>query len=248
MTKRVALVTGGMGGIGTDIIRDLAKAGKTVASTYAAFEKDNVPAWTAGLKKEGVDCFLVECDVSNFDSCAKAVSEVEAKLGPVDILVNCAGITKDSSLKKMEVAAWNQVISVNLNSVFNMTKQVFSGMVDRGFGRIIHISSMNGRRGMFGQANYAATKSGMAGFSMSVALEGAKKNVTSNTVCPGYTATAMMKTIPEKVMQGILAQIPAGRMAEPMEIARVVTFLADDNAGFINGTNIDVNGAQYTGY
>lgn len=248
MGQRVALVTGGLGGIGSAILVDLAKAGHRVCSTYASFEKDAIPKWSAEMAKEGVTVELFEADVADFDSCAKAVKELEAKVGPVDILVNCAGITRDGSIKKMDAAAWNMVISVNLNSVFNMTKQVFSGMVDRGFGRIIHISSMNGRKGQFGQANYAATKAGMGGFSMSIAQEGARKNVTSNTVCPGYTGTAMMKTIPEKVMQGILAQIPAGRMAEPFEIARVVTFLADEHAGFINGTNIDVNGAQYTSY
>lgn len=248
MGQRIALVTGGLGGIGTEIVRDLAKNGFRVCSTYAAVEKDLVPAWTKARQDENMEIVLAEADVSNFDSCQAAVKELVGKVGPIDVLVNCAGITRDGSLKKMGVDAWNAVINVNLNSVFNMTKQVFDGMVDRGFGRIIHISSMNGRRGQFGQSNYAATKAGMGGFSMSIAQEGARKNVTSNTVCPGYTATAMMKTIPEKVMTSILAGIPAGRMAEPFEIARVVTFLAHDDSGFINGTNIDVNGAQYTSY
>ncbi|MBF0141912.1 MAG: acetoacetyl-CoA reductase [Magnetococcales bacterium] len=245
MGQRVALVTGGVGGIGTEIVHTLAKAGYKTGSTYASFEANKIDGWQKPLKAEGLDVQLFEADVSDFASCEKMAKAVEEKMGPVDILVNCAGITRDSTLKKMPVENWNLVIQVNLNSVFNVTRQFFPGMLDRNWGRIINIASMNGQKGMFGQSNYAATKGGMHGFTMSIAQEGARNAVTANCISPGYTATEMMLAIPEKVMEGIKKGIPMQRLAEPREIAAAVKFLASDDAAYITGVNLDVNGGMW---
>ncbi|NGZ05715.1 MAG: beta-ketoacyl-ACP reductase [Magnetococcales bacterium] len=246
MSGRVALVTGGAGGIGSEICKALSKEGYRVVTTCApVFECPNLDAWKAAMQAEGLNIAVYETDVADFESCKQAVAKIEAEVGPVDVLVNCAGITRDSVLKKMTPDQWNQVIGVNLDSVFNMTRQVFPGMVDRGYGRIVNIASVNGRKGQFGQANYSAAKAGMHGFTMAVAQEGIRKNVTVNTISPGYVATEMVKKIREDVLQTIIAQIPAGRLAEPSEIARVVLFLAAEQSGFITGANIDINGGQF---
>ncbi|MEO5347347.1 MAG: beta-ketoacyl-ACP reductase [Magnetococcus sp. YQC-9] len=246
MSGKVALVTGGAGGIGTDICRALVQEGYRVVTTCApVFECPNLDAWKQTMRDEGLDIPVYEADVADFESCKQAVEKIEAEVGPVEVLVNCAGITRDSVLKKMTPDQWNQVIGVNLDSVFNVTRQVFPGMLDRGFGRIVNIASINGRKGQFGQANYSAAKAGMHGFTMAVAQEGIRKNVTCNTISPGYVATEMVKKIREDVLQSIIAQIPAGRLAEPSEIARVVAFLASEKSGFITGANIDINGGQF---
>ncbi|MBF0625556.1 MAG: acetoacetyl-CoA reductase [Magnetococcales bacterium] len=246
MSKRVALVTGAVGGIGTAIVTELAKAGFKVAGTYIAMEAKILPDWKAAREKEGVSCELFEVDVTDFDACIKLIADVEAKCGPVDVLVNNAGITRDATMKKMKKDNWDMVINTNLNSVFNVTRNVVEGMLDRSYGRIVNISSMNGQKGQFGQANYSAAKSGIHGFTMSLAQEVARKGITVNSVSPGYTATPMVRAIDEKILKSIIAQIPAGRMAEPEEIAWTVRFLADERSGFINGANVPVNGAQYT--
>ncbi|MBF0429430.1 MAG: beta-ketoacyl-ACP reductase [Magnetococcales bacterium] len=246
MSAKIALVTGGAGGIGTEICRTLSREGHRVVTTCApVFECPNLADWKKNMKAEGFDVPVFEADVADFESCRLAVEQIEKEVGPVDILVNCAGITRDSVLKKMTSDQWQQVLSVNLDSVFNMTRQVFPGMLDRGFGRIVNISSINGRKGQFGQANYSAAKAGMHGFTMAVAQEGIRKGVTVNTISPGYVATEMVKKIREDVLQSIIAQIPAGRLAEPWEIARVVAFLASEKSGFISGANIDINGGQF---
>jgi len=190
----------------------------------------------------------VECDVSDFASCAAMAEEVVAEYGPIDVLVNAAGITRDAFVHKMNHENWESVISVNLDSVFNVTRQVIEGMRERGFGRVINISSVNGQSGQFGQTNYSAAKAGMHGFTMAVAKEGARKGITANTISPGYIDTAMTAAIPEEVRESIVAQIPAGRMGRPEEIARVVVFLAADDSGYVNGANIPVNGALYTSF
>jgi len=186
--------------------------------------------------------------VSDFASCAAMAEEVVAEYGPIDVLVNAAGITRDAFVHKMNHENWESVISVNLDSVFNVTRQVIEGMRERGFGRVINISSVNGQSGQFGQTNYSAAKAGMHGFTMAVAKEGARKGITANTISPGYIDTAMTAAIPEEVRESIVAQIPAGRMGRPEEIARVVVFLAADDSGYVNGANIPVNGALYTSF
>ncbi len=246
MTERVALITGGTGGIGAAICRELADKGMKVAANYLEGVDDG-PAWQAAQKKDGYDFMIVAGNVADFDSCAAMVKEVEEKLGAIDVLVNCAGITKDSTLKKMQPQQWYDVINVNLNSVFNVTKQVSESMAARGWGRIINISSVNGQKGQFGQTNYSAAKAGMHGFTMALAQELAKKGVTVNTVSPGYIATQMVLGMPEKVRESIVAQVPAGRLAEPSEIAWTIGFLADDRSAFITGANIAINGGLHMG-
>ncbi|MBF0135645.1 MAG: acetoacetyl-CoA reductase [Magnetococcus sp. DMHC-1] len=248
MTQRVALVTGAVGGIGTAIVTELAKAGYKVAGNFIALERDKIPQWNEARKKDGISVELFEVDVTDFDACGKLVADVQAKLGPIDVLVNNAGITRDATMKKMKKENWDMVINTNLNSVFNMTRQVVEGMLERKYGRIVNISSMNGQKGQFGQANYSAAKSGIHGFTMSLAQEVARNNVTVNSVAPGYTATPMVMAIDEKILKSIIAQIPAGRMATPEEIAWTVRFLADERSGFINGAMVPVNGAQYTSF
>lgn len=246
MAEKVALVTGGTGGIGAAICRELADKGMKVAANYLEGVDDG-PAWQAAQKEDGYDFTIVPGNVADFDSAAAMVKAVEEQLGAVDVLVNCAGITKDTTLKKMEPKQWYDVINVNLNSVFNVTKQVSESMASRGWGRIINISSVNGQKGQFGQTNYSAAKAGMHGFTMALAQELAKKGVTVNTVSPGYIATQMVLGMPEKVINGIVAQVPAGRLAEPSEIAWTIGFLADERSGFITGANIAINGGLHMG-
>lgn len=246
MSGRVALVTGGAGGIGTEISKKLAQEGYRVVVTCApVFECPNLDDWKRERKEEGLEISVYPADVSDFESCKAAVEQIEKEVGVVDVLVNCAGITRDATMKRMTAQQWDDVIDTNLNSVFNVTKQVFVGMTTRGYGRIINISSVNGRKGQFGQANYSAAKAGMHGFTMAVAQEGVRKGVTVNTISPGYIGTEMVKKIPADVLKTIVAQIPVGRLGKPEEIARVVAFLAHEDSGFITGANMDINGGQF---
>ncbi len=245
MAQRVALVTGGVGGIGTEICKQLARAGYKVVATYAPPEAGIIDEWLSARKGENLQIEVAEVDVTDFDSCAKMVADVTAKVGAIEVLINNAGITRDASLKKMKKEQWDAVIGVNLTGVFNITSQIFPAMLSAGFGRIVNISSINGRKGQFGQCNYAAAKAGMHGFTMSIAQEGARKGVTVNTVSPGYTGTRMMLDIPKEILDGIVKQIPVGRLAEPAEIARAVLFLAADESAFITGANLDINGGQF---
>ena len=245
MTQKTALVTGGTGTIGTEICRQLARAERRVVATCLPDERERAAAWQAEQKAAGHDFGVVFGDLSDFASTQAAVAEAEQLAGPIDILVNVAGITRDASLRKMTPEQWHAVIRSNLDSVFNATRSVIEGMLDRGFGRVISISSINGQKGQFGQTNYAASKAGMHGFTMSLAQEGARKGVTANTVSPGYIDSPMVNAVPEEVRKQIVAQIPVARLGQPQDIARVVVFLAADDAGFITGANIPVNGGQY---
>jgi acetoacetyl-CoA reductase len=237
---RVALVTGGSRGIGAAISSALKEAGYTVAATYAGND-EKAAAFTA---KTGIKTY--KWDVGNYEACAAGIAQVEADLGPVDVLVNNAGITRDAPFHKITPEQWNEVIDTNLSGVFNMTHPVWPGMRARKFGRIITISSINGQKGQFAQANYAASKAGDIGFTKALAQEGARAGITVNVVAPGYINTEMMSTIPEKVMNDvILPQIPVGRLGEASEIARAVLFLASDDAGFVTGSTISANGGQY---
>jgi acetoacetyl-CoA reductase len=237
---RVALVTGGSRGIGASISVALKAAGYTVAANYAGND-DAAKAFTA---ETGIPTF--KWSVADYDACAAGVKQVEAAVGPVDVLVNNAGITRDAMFHKMTPQQWNEVIGTNLTGVFNMTHQVWGGMRDRKFGRVITISSINGQKGQAGQANYSAAKAGDLGFTKALAQEGARAGITVNAICPGYIATEMVKAIDEKVLaERILPQIPVGRLGEPEEIARIVAFLASDEAGFITGSTITANGGQF---
>ncbi|MBI1365550.1 MAG: acetoacetyl-CoA reductase [Alphaproteobacteria bacterium] len=239
MAKRNAIVTGGTRGIGHAIAIALKEAGCTVAATYHG----NDEAAKAFHEETGVAVF--KWDVGDYDACKAGVAEIEKAHGPTDILVNNAGVTRDGFFHKMTPAQWREVIRADLDSVFNMTHQVFPGMRERGFGRIINISSINGQKGQMGQTNYSAAKAGMIGFTRALAQEGAFKGVTVNAVAPGYIATDMVAKLDETVLQKIVAQIPVGRLGEAEEIARCVAFLADDAAGFITGSVLTVNGGQY---
>ncbi len=235
---RVAVVTGGTRGIGEAICLALKKAGYQVAATYAG----NDASAKAFSEVTGIPTF--KFDVADFDACQQAVGEIEAQLGPVEVLVNNAGITRDTTMPKMTFEQWDQVIQTNLSSCFNMCKAVFNGMRERGFGRIVNIGSINGRAGQYGQVSYAAAKSGIHGFTKALALEGASKGVTVNAVAPGYVLTDMVRAVPEKVLEKIVARIPVGRLGDPDDIARAVMFLAADEAGFITGSTLDINGGQ----
>jgi acetoacetyl-CoA reductase len=244
LSDKVALVTGGTGGIGDAICRQLADAGCRVATNYRNAEKAR--KWTEQCKADGYDMRSYQSDVSDFDASKTLVNTVEKDIGPVDILVNNAGITQDATLRKMTIEQWSKVININLNSVFNLTRQVIDGMTKRGSGRVINISSINGQKGQMGQSNYAAAKAGMHGFTMSVAQEVARKGVTVNTVSPGYIATEMVMAVPEDIRNKIIADIPVGRLGEPQEVAYMVTFLASEQANFITGADISINGGQHT--
>ena len=245
MQGKVALVTGGIGGIGTAICIELAKGGAKVAANYFPAESEKAQAWQAKMKSEGFDMMVVPGDVTDIDSCKAMVEQVEKELGPVDILVNNAGITRDGTFKKMSPEQWHAVIDTNLNSVYNVTAQVWNGMLDRSYGRIVNISSVNGQKGQFGQANYSAAKAGIYGITKALAQEGAAKGVTVNSISPGYIGTEMVMAIPEKVREQIVAQIPVGRLGKPEEIGRAVAFLAAVDGGFITGSNLAINGGQH---
>ncbi|MCB1792293.1 MAG: acetoacetyl-CoA reductase [Gammaproteobacteria bacterium] len=248
MTKRVAFVTGGNGGIGSAICRELAKQGHSVVAGYFPPEKESAEAWQKQMHDEGFAIGLAAVDVSSFEDCERAVAEIGDEFGSVDILVNCAGITRDGTLKKMPEANWKAVISTNLDSAFNVTRHVVNGMLDKGWGRIINIASVNGQRGQFGQANYSAAKAGMHGFTMAVALETAAKGITVNTVSPGYIATAMTEAMPEEVLQSIVNSVPMRRMGKPEEIANTVAWLASEENAYTTGANIPVNGGLFTSH
>ena len=246
MSSRVALVTGGTGGIGTAICKKLADMGHKVATNYRNEEK--AKAWQDKMKAEGYDFTLVKGDVGTPEEAAAMVKQVEEKLGPVEILVNNAGITRDGTFHKMSADQWGDVINTNLNSVFNVTRPVIDGMRERKWGRIIQISSINGLKGQYGQANYAAAKAGMHGFTISLARENAKLGITVNTVSPGYVATDMVMAVPEEVRAKIAADIPTGRLGKPEEIAYAVGFLVDEQAAWITGSNLDINGGHHLGW
>ncbi|MEJ6478033.1 MAG: acetoacetyl-CoA reductase [Paracoccaceae bacterium] len=238
--SRVALVTGGSRGIGAAIAKALAAEGYIVAATYAGND-EKAAAFTA---ETGIKTY--KWDVGNYEACQAGIAQVVADLGPVEVLVNNAGITRDAPFHKMTPQQWQEVIDTNLTGLFNMTHNVWGGMRERKFGRVVSISSINGQKGQFAQTNYAAAKAGDIGFSKSLAQEGARAGITVNVICPGYINTEMMSTIPEKVMNDvILPQIPVGRLGEPEEIARAVVFLASDEAAFITGSTISANGGQY---
>lgn len=237
--KRV-LVTGGTRGIGRAISLALKEAGARVAANYAANDD------AANAFKDETAIAVYKFDVGDFDACKDGIAMVEADIGPIDILVNNAGITRDKPLHKMDPEHWEAVITTNLSSVFNTARNVIDGMRERGFGRIISISSINGQKGQFGQSNYAAAKAGLIGFTKAVALETAAKGITVNAVAPGYIATEMVMAVPEEVLNNkILPLIPVGRLGEPEEIGRCVVFLASDEAGFITGSTLTANGGQY---
>ncbi|MBS0486063.1 MAG: acetoacetyl-CoA reductase [Proteobacteria bacterium] len=246
MTARIALVTGGTGGIGSAIVKRLASLGHKVATNYR--DETKAKAWQANMKSHGVDATIVPGDVSTPEAAEKLVRGVEAQLGPVDILVNNAGITRDTTFHKMSALQWQEVINTNLNSCFNVTRPVIDGMRNRKWGRIIQISSINGQKGQYGQANYAASKAGMHGFTISLAQENAKFGITVNTVSPGYVATEMVMAVPEDVRNKIAAQIPVGRLGEPDEIAYAVAFFVNDEARWVTGANLAINGGQYMGW
>jgi len=246
MTARTVLVTGGTGGIGTAICKRLADAGHRVATNYRSEEK--TLAWQAAMKAQGYDFFIAKGDVTSPEEAEAMVRQIEQALGPVEILVNNAGITRDGTFHRMSAAQWNDVINTNLNSCFNVTRPVIEGMRDRKWGRIIQISSINGLKGQYGQANYAAAKAGMHGFTISLARENAKLGITVNTVSPGYVATDMVMAVPEEVRAKIVADIPTGRLGKPEEIAYAVSFLASEEAAWITGSNLDINGGHHMGW
>jgi len=237
---RVAVVTGGTRGIGAAISKALKGAGYTVAASYGGNDE-------AAQKFKGETGIAVyKWDVSSFEACAAGVKQVQADLGPVDVLVNNAGITRDAQLHRMKPEQWTEVINTNLGSLFNMCRPVIEGMRERKFGRIINISSINGQKGQFGQTNYSAAKAGELGFTKALAQEGARAGVTVNAICPGYIATDMVKAMSQEVLQkSVLPHIPIGRLGEPEEVARCVVFLASDDAGLITGSTISANGGQY---
>jgi len=242
---RVALVTGGIGGIGTAICTRLAKDGCIVIANHHPSESAAAETWKTERAAAGVTVDIAAGDVSSFEDSARMISEIAAKHGPIDILVNCAGITRDKTFRKMEAAQWQAVINVNLNSVFNVTRPVWEGMLERGWGRIVNISSVNGQRGQFGQANYSAAKAGMHGFTMALAQEGAAKGVTVNTVSPGYVETAMTLAMDDSVRNAIISGVPMRRMGTPAEIASAVAFLTADESGYVTGANLPVNGGLF---
>lgn len=246
MTSRVALVTGGTGGIGTAICRRLADTGHKVATNYRNEDKAN--AWQEKMQQKGYDFALVPGDVSDPESSERMVRGVEEKAGPVEILVNNAGVTQDTTFHKMSATQWQEVINTNLNSCYNVTRAVIEGMRSRKWGRVVQISSINGQKGQYGQANYAASKAGMHGFTISLALENARHGITVNTICPGYVATDMVMAVPEEIREKIVADIPTGRLGKPEEIAYAVEFLVAEQAEWITGSNVTVNGGQYMGW
>ena len=237
--SRVALVTGGSRGIGAAISTALKAEGYTVAATYAGNDQ-KAEAFTG---KTGIKTY--KWDVSDYETCVTGIAAVEADLGPVDVLVNNAGITRDAPFHKMSREQWDEVIRTNLDGVFNMTHPLWNGMRERKFGRVINISSINGQKGQFAQANYSAAKAGDIGFTKALAQEGARAGITVNAICPGYIATEMVMAVPKKIRDSIVAQIPTGRLGEASEIARCVVFLVSDDAGFITGSTLTANGGQY---
>jgi acetoacetyl-CoA reductase len=234
-----------MGGLGESICTKMVDQGYTVVTTHSPGNK-NVDKWLGAMKARGYSFRAFAADVGDFESCEGCVRKVEAEVGPVDVLVNNAGITRDMTFKKMTLADWDIVMRTNLYSVFNMTKQVLEGMVERSWGRIVNVSSVNGQKGAFGQTNYSAAKAGMHGFTKALALEVARKGVTVNTISPGYIGTKMVTAIPENILsEKILPQIPLGRLGKPEEVAGLIIYLASEEAAFVTGANISINGGQH---
>jgi len=248
MAERIALVTGGIGGIGSAICVELAAKGFKVVAGYYPAEKDDAEAWQEKQRAEGNAFEIASGDVSSFESSSDMVKDIEARVGQIDVLINCAGITRDKTFRKMEPDQWKAVIATNLDSLFNVTRQVVDGMTERGWGRIVNISSVNGQRGQFGQTNYSAAKAGAHGFTMALAQEVARKGVTVNTVSPGYIATEMTKAMAEEVREQIIAQVPMSRMGEPDEVAYLVGVLCDDRAAYITGANYELNGGLFMSF
>jgi acetoacetyl-CoA reductase len=245
MAQRIALVTGGMGGLGEAICIKLERMGITVVVTYSP-GNTKYKDWLKDMEAAGHRFRAYPCDVSDFDSCAKMVADVVRDVGPIDILINNAGITRDMTFKRMTKVDWDAVMRTNLDSVFNVTKPVVDGMVERGWGRVINVSSVNGQKGAFGQTNYSAAKAGMHGFTKALALEVARKGVTVNTISPGYIGTKMVLAIPKDVLDSkIVPQIPLGRLGKPEEVAGLCAYLASDEAAFVTGANIAINGGQH---
>ena len=245
MKKKTALVTGGIGGIGTAICRRLSADGFAVIAVYHPLEKERAEAWSAQQSADGYSIDTLAMDVSSPDECSTTLSKLLLERGSIDVLVNCAGITRDKTFKRMEDDHWYDVINVNLNSVYNVTRPLWDKMLENGFGRVVNISSVNGQRGQFGQANYSAAKAGMHGFTMAMAQEGAAKGVTVNTVSPGYVSTVMTEAIREDIRNAIVSGIPMGRMGTVNEIAGAVAYLVEEEAGYITGANLPVNGGLY---
>jgi acetoacetyl-CoA reductase len=244
-TRRIALVTGGMGGLGEAICRRLADDDFAVVALHSPGNQQ-AQAWRAAQAAQGYHFETASVDVAQFTSCADAVDSIRRQHGPASVLVNNAGVTRDASFRKMSEEAWVTVLRTNLDSMFNMTKQVIEDMLLLGWGRIVNISSVNGQRGAFGQANYAASKAGIHGFTKSLALEFASKNITVNTVSPGYLRTRMVEKMPPQVLQEkILPEIPAGRLGEPAEVAELVAYLVSQRAAFTTGANLSINGGQH---
>lgn len=244
-TNRLAVVTGGIGGIGSAICVRLSQDGHKVVATCHPSEQDKAADWSSEMKQQGLEIGVMSGDVSSAEECESMMANIRQEFGDVDILVNCAGITRDATMKRMDAKKWDMVIKTNLSSAFYVTKTVWVGMLERGYGRIVNISSLNGQRGQFGQANYAAAKAGMHGFTMTLAQEGAAKGITANTVAPGYVKTPMTDAIREDIREGIIATIPMRRMALPEEIASAVSFLAAEQQAYITGAIIPLNGAFF---
>jgi acetoacetyl-CoA reductase len=245
MAQRIALVTGGMGGLGEAICMKLEKMGIAVVVTYSP-GNTKYKQWLDDMEAQGHKFRAYPCDVSSFESCQKMVDQVTKEVGPIDILINNAGITRDMTFKKMTKVDWDAVMHTNLDSVFNVTKPIVDGMVERGWGRIINVSSVNGQKGAFGQTNYSAAKAGMHGFTKALAYEVARKGVTVNTISPGYIGTKMVLAIPKDVLDTkIIPQIPMGRLGKPDEVAGLCAYLASEEAAFVTGANIAINGGQH---
>ena len=243
--QRIAVVTGGMGGLGETISTKMADAGYRVVVTYSP-SNTKYKSWLEEMKSRDYSFAAFPVDVVSYDDCSRACSRIQGEIGPIDILVNNAGITRDMTFKKMTKADWDAVMRTNLDSCFNMTKQVMDGMVDRGWGRVINVSSVNGQKGAFGQTNYSAAKAGIHGFTKALALEVAKKGVTVNTISPGYIGTKMVTAIPKEILDSkILPQIPIGRLGKPDEVAGLIIYLCSEEAAFVTGANISINGGQH---
>ena len=248
MSKKIALVTGGIGGIGTAITEQLCSQGYFVVASHLEFEQEWASEWLAKQKEAGRDVSIASGDVSSYESTKEMLDGIVAEFGPISVLVNCAGITRDGTLKKMPEENWSAVINTNLNSLYNVTSQLVASMSDSGFGRIVNISSVNGQKGQFGQTNYSAAKAGVHGFTMALAQEVAAKGVTVNTVSPGYVETRMTAAIDEEIRNAIIATVPMKRMAQPSEIAHAVGFLCEEETAYITGANIPVNGGLFTSF
>lgn len=246
MKKRVALVTGGMGGLGTAICKALAKDGMiVVANCLPGFPQKE--EWLAKTQADGFEFFAAEGDVTDYEGCGAMVKKIEAEIGPIDVLVNNAGITRDAMFRKMDKGQWDAVLSTNLDSVFNVTHHILPGMAERGWGRVVNISSVNGVKGQFGQANYSAAKAGILGFTKAIAQEVAKKGVTVNAIAPGYIGTDMVMAMKPEVVEAITAQVPMGRLGKPEEIGHLVSFLASEMAGYMTGATLNINGGLHMG-